>query len=84
MALTYLYVAVRTMFRILLGRFRSETDKDVEIAILRHEVSILRRQVKRPKFTPVDRAVLATFSQLLPRRLWPCFLVSPSCAGTGG
>jgi transposase len=59
------------------GRFRSENAKDIEIAVLRHQVAVLRRQVKRPVFRPSDRAVLALLSRLLPRRLWGSFLVTP-------
>jgi hypothetical protein len=42
--------------------------KDVEIAVLRHQVMVLRRQIRRPRFTPSDRMVLAMLAQLLPAR----------------
>lgn len=77
MALTFLYVIVGRTFRLLFGRLRSDAHKDVQIAVLRHELGILRRQVKRPKYSPADRAVLATLGQLLPRRLWHDLLVRP-------
>jgi putative transposase len=62
---------------MLLGRLRSEHAKDVEIAVLRHQLRLLRRQVKRPEFHPADRALLAVLSSALPRRRWSIFLVTP-------
>src|SRR5205085_10306532 len=41
------------------------------------ELSILRRQVNRPRFQPHDRLLLAAFSRMLPRRLWNAFFVRP-------
>jgi transposase InsO family protein len=52
--------------------------KDVEIAVLRHQLMVVRRQVARPRFTPTDRMVLATLAKLLPRERWPVFLVTPA------
>jgi hypothetical protein len=51
--------------------------QDVEIAVLRHQLRVLRRQVKRPEFHPADRALLAVLSSALPRRRWSIFLVTP-------
>ena len=50
---------------------------DVEIAVLRHQLAVLRRQVARPRYTPADRMVLATLARLVPRDRWPIFLVTP-------
>jgi transposase InsO family protein len=49
----------------------------LEILVLRHELSILRRQVSRPRFQPHDRVLLAAFSRILPRRSWNAFSVRP-------
>jgi transposase InsO family protein len=50
----------------------------VEIAVLRHQLAVLRRQVPRPRYTPADRMVLAALAKLLPRQRWAVFLVTPS------
>jgi putative transposase len=56
---------------------RSDTAKDVEILILRHEVAVLRRTNTRPMLTWLDRAVLSALSRLLPTPLRQLRLVSP-------
>jgi transposase len=37
----------------------SDTDKDIEILTLRHQLAILQRQIDKPRLTPPDRAYLA-------------------------
>src|SRR4051812_23304653 len=50
----------------------------VEIAVLRHQLAVLRRQVPRPRYTPADRMLLAGLAKLLPRERWAVFLVTPA------
>jgi putative transposase len=61
---------------VLLGR--SDTPKEVEILMLRHELTVLRRQVPRPRLLPADRVWLVAPSRLLPRPRWLAFLVTPT------
>jgi|SRR6266487_2718202 len=77
MALSFLYLMARWLVGMLLGRRQSEDAKDIEIAVLRHQLSVLRRQVTRPEFQPADRALLAVLSRAVPRRHWSILLVTP-------
>ncbi len=57
---------------------RSDTSKDVEILVLRHEIAVLRRQVTRPKPDWADRAVITALARLLPKRLRLHRIVTPA------
>ena len=67
MVWSVLYLVVRMLIGRSGGRSSSVTSKEVEIAVLRHQLSILRRQIRRPHFRPTNRAFLAAASRLLPR-----------------
>jgi hypothetical protein len=71
-------LALRCLLQLVLLRSRSEAFKELEIVVLRHELSVLRRQVARPLLEPSDRVLLAAASRLLPRSRFSSFLVSPA------
>jgi putative transposase len=74
MALSFLYLMARRLVGMLLGSLRSEHAKDVEIAVLRHQLSVLRRQVKRPELgvsvsaTTIRTVLLGNGLRPAPRR----------------
>src|SRR5450756_1408375 len=72
-----LYLLLRRLLSVLSSKDRAAEQVCLENLVLRHEVMILRRQVKRPVYRMRDRALLAAASRMLPRELWNAFLVHP-------
>ena len=70
MLVSPLYVVVCRLLELIVLFGRKERAKELEIVVLRHELSILRRQVCQPRFEAHDRLLLAAFSRVLPRRSW--------------
>jgi hypothetical protein len=54
-----LYLISVTVFSWLRLFTRAAAAKDIEILILRHEVSVLRRQISKPRLRWPDRAILS-------------------------
>jgi putative transposase len=77
MLVSLAYLLVRTLLRLLVRDGQGEAAKDLEIVVLRHQLNVLRRQVKRPRLRPFDRAFLAATARRLPRARWERFLVTP-------
>jgi putative transposase len=73
--LTYLMLC--RSLRLLALLAGGDADKDLEILVLHHQLTVLRRHVPHPTLAPADRALLAAVSRVLPRARWSCFLVKP-------
>src|ERR1039458_8981856 len=78
MAFSLLYLGLCRIFGVVVSCRRTESERDIEIMVLRHQVHVLERQLHtRVRYRPSDRAILAALSRLLPRSRWRSFLVTP-------
>ncbi|MGR8012109.1 integrase core domain-containing protein [Streptomyces hypolithicus] len=81
MILSLLYRAARTLLSVPAVLLRRDTAKDAELLVLRHENTVLRRQLARPvRYEPADRFWLSALSSLIPRHRWSSAL--PITPGT--
>ena len=73
------YRVLRCLLGVTAVLVRRDLSKDAELLVLRHENTVLRRQISRVHYTPADRVWLAALSRLLPRRRWmEVFPVTPA------
>jgi putative transposase len=47
---SFVYLVACRLFALVLLLARSDSSKELELLVLRHELSILRRQARRPQF----------------------------------
>lgn len=71
-----LHLLTRRLLRLVVGA-SAAGGLEVENAVLRHQLAVLRRRGKRPRLRRRDRVLLAAASRLLARERWSVFFVSP-------
>ena len=80
MILSFGCLILRQAVQLIMRLARGGHANAVEVAVLRHQVAVLRRRVSWVDLEPADRAVLAGWSRLLPRTRWSAFFVTrPRC-----
>ncbi len=55
-------------------------DPEAELLLLRHQLRVVRRQVKRPRLNAADRTIMAVLSQRVSRAALVGMLVQPETA----
>lgn len=73
-----LYALLYAIVRRVLRLSGISSDAEAEVLVLRHELAVLRRQVKRPQLRRRDRLFLAAMSRVLARERWGAFIVTPA------
>jgi putative transposase len=62
----------------MVRRSRSDTAKEIEILVLRHQLAVLQRHAPRPRISWPDRARIAALTRRLPTRRRRGLLVTPA------
>jgi putative transposase len=71
------YRLIRLVLDLLVLRGRRDHSKDAEILVLRHQLSVLHRQMPRRRFEPADRVIITALARTVGRDRWSTFLVKP-------
>ena len=78
MVWSFVYLALCRLVQLVVLLCRSERSKELEILLLRHELAIVRRQSRRARLRPVDRAIFAALARALPRSALGSLSVRPA------
>ena len=80
------YLTLGRSIQLLTLAARGDATKDLELLVLRHQLSVLGRQVPRPKLELTDRAILAASAARCLEPAGPATSSSPKrcMAGIGG
>ena len=59
MLVSFVYLVACRVIALIVLLARGDRSKELELLVLRHELSILRRQARRPQLKESDRLLLA-------------------------
>src|SRR5579859_864598 len=76
MVFAFLYSWLR-LFLDLVDLRLGARDAEAELLLLRHQLRVIRRQVKKPRLEPADRAIMAALSRFVSRAALTGILVQP-------
>jgi len=71
------YSLFRVLFDVMVTSRSERGELQAEVLALRRQVQVLERQIKRVRWNPADRMILATLRRRLPATAWAGLLVKP-------
>jgi hypothetical protein len=71
-ALRLIYMTFTRVLDWMVLFVRSDTAKEIEILVLRHQLAVLQRGAARPRMSWADRALIAALTRLLPAPAFRC------------
>src|SRR6266545_5869322 len=77
-SLAMVYALLYAITRPVLRLSGISSDAEAEVLVLRHELAVLRRQIKRPKLRRRDKLFVSAMSRILPRERWAAFIMTPA------
>ena len=77
MVASLVYSLIRILVDVMVTSRSEEAELQAEVLALRRQVQVLERQIKRVRWSPADRMILAALRECLPRSAWAGLLVRP-------
>ena len=77
MLFSLVYSLLRTLLDVIATSHGDHARLQAEVLVLRRQVQVLERQIKRVQWTPGDRMLLAALRDRLPQSAWAALLVQP-------
>lgn len=77
MVSSLLYSLVRVLLDVMATSRSDRAKLQAEVLVLRRQVQVLECQIKRGRWTPGDRMVLAALRERIPQSAWAGLLVKP-------
>jgi len=72
-----IYSLVRVLLDLMATSHGDQAELQAEVLVLRRQVQVLERQIKRVGWTPGDRMLLSALRKHLPQSAWAGLLVRP-------
>ena len=77
MVASLVYSLIRVLVDVMVTSRSEEAELQAEVLALRRQVQVLERQIKRVRWSPADRMILAALRERLPPSAWAGLLVKP-------